>query len=129
PAHHDDDEGGDEDGGAHRRLRGLDRPRDDPRQPGQPRAESEDAREHAVDVDAHARGHLGVEHAGADDGSEPRPLDEEPEDPGHHEPEAITNIRYDGTVAPQSVTDPENRSGGGIERIRPPQIHLTRSSN
>ena len=44
-------------------------------------------------------------------------------------PKAITNIRYEGTVAPQSVTDPENRSGGGIERMRPPQIHLTRSSN
>ena len=43
-------------------------------------------------------------------------------------PKAITKRRYDGTVACQIVTEPENSSGGGMERMRPPQIHFTRSS-
>jgi len=32
-------------------------------------------------------------------------------------------------IAPRTETEPENRSGGGIERMRPPQSHFTRSSN
>ena len=44
-------------------------------------------------------------------------------------PNAMTKRRYDGMVARQIVTEPEKSSGGGIERMRPPQIHFTRSSN
>ena len=31
-------------------------------------------------------------------------------------------------IAPHTDTEPEKRSGGAIERMRPPQIHFTRSS-
>src|SRR3989338_195660 len=37
-------------------------------------------------------------------------------------PKAITKSRYEGSVASPSVTEPEKRAGGGIERSRPPPI-------
>ena len=40
----------------------------------------------------------------------------------------MTNRRYVGKVTPPSRTRPEKSSGGEIERMRPPQPHLTRSS-
>ena len=43
-------------------------------------------------------------------------------------PKAMTKSRYAGKVRPPTVTRPEKSSGVGIERMRPPQPHLTRSS-
>ena len=43
-------------------------------------------------------------------------------------PNTMTKSRYDGMIAPHTDTEPEKRSGGEIERMRPPQIHFTRSS-
>ena len=43
-------------------------------------------------------------------------------------PKTMTKRRYDGMVAPKTVTEPEKSAGVGMERMRPPQIHLTRSS-
>jgi hypothetical protein len=40
----------------------------------------------------------------------------------------MTKSLYDGIVAPSTCTEPEKSAGVGIERMRPLQIHLTRSS-
>src|SRR5262245_9050569 len=79
--------GGKANAGAHGGVRGLYRSRYDSREPGQHGPEGEHGREHALDVDPHACGHLGVEDAGANDGAQPRSFDERPERYGHRQPE------------------------------------------